>query len=183
MRTWAEVFDEWEASEKGHWEDVYTQRGFSDWKSWRMTYLNGLNIKETQWEDIVVENPQDYAKQLYVGGWNGWKQNRPDESPTTFAQLVQPASDDTRTDVRTNTKVTNLIGTIHDTAILVLKAGDLQVVLEGTHRVAALAIEATDETQRSQGIITFRTADMGANNQHLLKEFASSIETITKPSY
>lgn len=176
---WTQVLNDWQKSEEHQWEPLYTQRGYDSWWEWRESYMKELQLADRDWTQEVRDDAHAYVTQLHVGGYRGWQQYRPENiHAATFEQVTKTVNEEERNytgelrvDVRTNEKIMNLIGKLHDTTILVLKSGDFEVLLDGHHRCAAIAIESTDGP-RSNFNLTVRTCHFKENELDLLKTFA-----------
>ncbi|TAK03629.1 hypothetical protein EPO34_00500 [Patescibacteria group bacterium] len=184
---WQKVLSDWQREEEEAWRPLYTECGFGSWLEWRKSYIDDLQLERRVWTETVIENPHDVVPAYAIGGYKGWKPYRPaGKDVATFADVAAPAApgevafDGTpRLDVRTNRKVASLVGALHDFHIIVLRCGDLNVVLEGTHRCAATAVEAADGN-RSRFRLTVRTAAFDSSERALLEEFCRERAAVIK---
>lgn len=185
---WQEVLDEWRASEEKQWEPVFRERGFASWWEWRQSYLEELEVGKREWKEERVDRPHTVIPGLVIGGYRGWKQYRPVGKDTaTFADVARPVAEGERSyagtprvDIRTNTKVMELVGHLRDTSILVLRCPSLQVVLEGAHRCAATSVEAVDVGSRSKFSARLRFCEFDETERPLLEAFARDRQIRTK---
>ncbi len=184
---WETVLDEWRAAEEGQWEPLFRERGFGSWWEWRQSYVPELGIENRTWTEQVVERPHGVIPGLAVGGFRGWKQYRPaDKDCATYADVARPFAAGElsyagapRVDVRTNKKVMDLVGNLRDTSVLVLRCPSLSVVLEGTHRCAAVAVEAQDGI-RSSFAVGLRFCEFKESERPLLEAFARDRAAVIK---
>lgn len=179
MITWADVLRDWEAAEAQRWESVFRERGYNSWWEWRKSYVEQLGLEDREWIEESIDNPHDVIPTLVIGGYRGWKPYRPAGlDVATFADVARPVEsggrsilDEPRIDVRTNETVMSLVGNMNDSTLLVLQSGDLRVLLDGTHRAAATAVEALDGP-RSSFVATLRSCQFDASERPLLEAFA-----------
>lgn len=185
--SWENVLQDWQASEEEAWRLVYAERGFATWREWRESYVHDLRLDTREWSEELVVDPHRVVPGYAIGGYKGWKRYRPARKDVaTYADIVRPpvpgepsyAGED-REDVRTNGKVFALIGELRDATILALRCGDLTVVLDGSHRCAAIAIEAVDD-RRSAFTLRVRSAAFAPEERTLLEEFCKDRELVVK---
>lgn len=188
--SWSTVLDGWREGEEAQWEPLYTQRGYDSWWEWRESYMKELHLADRTWTQEVIEDPHAYVKQLHIGGYRGWHQYRPEGiEAATFEEVVTPPTDnemnyagEARVNPRTNEKIMSLVGQLKDTTILVLKSGDFQVLLDGHHRCAAIAIESTDGP-RSNFQLTIQTCHFEPNEEELLRNFGKDRAIVIKKKH
>jgi hypothetical protein len=109
-----------------------------------------------------------------------------DEVLTTFEQLVSPVTPGElnrlgkpREDVRDNPKVRALVGGLYDTTVILMRAPGFETLLEGTHRLAAVAVEAASGS-RSNFKLQVHVVDFGETERPLLEKFAQDRQAIIK---
>lgn len=188
---WQAVLEGWQAGEQEQWRELYTERGFASWWEWRESYVQELKLDRREWREEKVVHPHEVIPTLAVGGYKGWKKYRPaGKDVATFADLVIPPApgelsyDSTpRVDVRTNQKVMDLVAHLRDTNFLVLRAGDFSVLLEGSHRAAAVAVEALDAAARSSFTAALRVCHFGDAERSLLEAFARDRQIVVKKKH
>jgi hypothetical protein len=184
---WSDVVNEWRQREEEVWRELYTQRGFADWTAWRESYFTELRLAERAWQAEVLSEPHTLVHSLYIGGFPGWFRYRPQGSElTTFAELAVPPTEgelnrngELREDIRSNPKVAPMIGALHDTSVIVLRAPGFSTLLEGTHRMAALAAEEHDGN-RSAFTLTLQVADFTAEELPFLQAFARERRAVVR---
>lgn len=176
---WETVFNDWKCAEEEIWRPHFTERGFESWQEWRQTYIDELGLERREWYEIIIENPHAVIPGYAIGGYRGWHKYRPEGKELSLfsdiAKLVkaeeQSYEGGERVDVRTNNKIRSLLGNVGDTIIIAMRCVNLAAVLEGTHRCAAIAVEAHDKGPYSSGVFRMRYADFNEQEMNFLKEF------------
>ncbi|MBI2473515.1 hypothetical protein HYV70_03115 [Candidatus Uhrbacteria bacterium] len=186
---WNTVLRQWQEGEEKQWEQLIRERGFSSWWEWRKSYVKELDLEQREWREEIIMKPHDVIPDLVLGGFRGWKQYRPaDKDLVTFREMVSPVvsgevsyAQTSRVDMRTNSRVMSLVGNLTDTSLLVLRSSDFSVVLDGTHRCAATAIEVVDTfLQPSSFVARLRTCQFSESERELLEAFARDREIVIK---
>ena len=178
--TWQEVLRDWEADEVERYRGLYESRGFDSWLEWRRSCFEDLQLAERTWSEALIENPYDVVPQLHIGGFQGWFKYRPERKlHATFADVVRVPiagevsyEGEARVDVRTNDGVMRFKSNPGPVTLLVLIAGDFRVVLEGTHRSAAIAAIAADGLEQLLNPVTARICRFDDSERVLLEDFA-----------
>ncbi|MBT4856922.1 hypothetical protein HON52_01915 [Candidatus Uhrbacteria bacterium] len=184
---WTTVLADWKDSEEEIWRSHYTERGYDSWWQWRKTYSAEFDLPARRWTEEIVEDPHDVIPAIKIGGYRGWKIYRPAGLEiATFADIARhivagelSILGELRIDVRTNEKVKNRAGNLHDTTLLVLRSGDFTVLLDGTHRAAAIAVEAIDDIKSSLKV-TLRVCHFDDSERSLLEKFAKDRRYVVK---
>ncbi|MDG1949312.1 MAG: hypothetical protein P8J32_00640 [bacterium] len=187
---WKQVLKGWREAEEAHWTNFAKERGYDSWWEWRKSYVTDLGLEERAWTEEVLDDPHSYVKQLHIGGYRGWKKYRPANVDTaTFEQVATSPTEgelsyagEERVDVRVNGRVQEFVRKLHDTTILVLRSGDIEVLLDGHHRCAAIAIEGQDGT-KSEFNLTVQICQFANGELELLKTFAQDREIIVKKQH
>jgi len=185
---WSTVLADWKTAEEKSWESLYFERGFDSWWEWRESYIEDLGLADRQWREEVIDNPHEVIPQFAIGGYRGWKKYRPaGKRVATYADVaipVQPGElsfeGELRQDVRTNERVQELVGYLHDTTFLILQSPSLSVVLDGAHRCATIAVEAKDHIPYSNFRAFLRLATFSDEETNLLCKFAEDRKAIVK---
>lgn len=138
---WDDVLNIWQENENGRWEDVFISRGFSDWWSWRQTYISDLGLPYREWHREIIADPLKEVSRWFVGGYRGWKQYIPETELRiplpTFGDIVRHPV------LLMNGRVQQLIQEgIRSTTFIVLRCGSEIAVMDGSHRAAAVALMA-----------------------------------------
>lgn len=137
--TWLEVLDGWRQSEEEGWRPVYESRGFTDWWSWRQTYVSHLALDRRTWSLETMKDPLAEIPKWFIGGYKGWRMYVSEGIVfPTFADVVKHSL------LRENKKVMDLVGFMRSTRLIGLRCGGEIVVVDGTHRAAAIALMAKD---------------------------------------
>ena len=173
--TWEEILKDWEADEVERYRELYESRGFNSWREWRQSYIDDLHLDTREWTQEECECPYDVIPTFVIGGYPGWHTYRPaGKDLTTFADVARPVqegdmsfSGEPRIDVRTNEGVMRFTRDLQDAVILVLRCDDLRVVLDGTHRSAAIAVTAHDQLTRLVDSVTVRTCHFDSSERSL----------------
>lgn len=180
--TWDEVFAGWRNAEEEIWRSVYEGFGWETWNAWRTMMIADLNLQKRTWTEEILKDPHVDIPLFAIGGWNGWKKYRPaGKDIALFGDIVRPPQPGEQSylgeppsDVRTNDKVKPLIGCVHDTTIIALQFPDTIAVLDGTHRCAAIAIEARDGGAKSSGTFCVQLAHFDDSENDVLKKFCTN---------
>lgn len=188
MITWSEILKDWEADEVERYRELYESRGFDSWREWRQSYIDDLRLNEREWTQEQLKHPYDVIPSFVIGGYPGWHVYRPAENHLVmFADVARPVQEgemsfagSERKDVRTNEGVMRFTRDLSDAIILVLQSGDLRVVLDGTHRSAAIAVAAHDGLDRLVDAVTVRTCHFDASERAPLESFAKDRRAIVK---
>ena len=69
--SWKEVFSIWEESEQGIYDDLYTSRGFSSWKDFRLSYFDNIPIESLDWKIHSIDNKD--IPQIQCGAYPSWE--------------------------------------------------------------------------------------------------------------
>lgn len=178
---WDEVFAGWRQAEEEIWRPVYEGFDWETWDAWRTMMIADLNLSRRTWTEEILEDPHNAIPLFAIGGWNGWKKYRPaGKDIASFADIAMPPqpgersySGEPRCDVRTNEKVKPLIGCVHGATIIALQFPDTIAVLDGTHRCAAIAVEAQDGGVRSSGVFRVQLARFDYSENDVLKKFCT----------
>ena len=177
--SWDEVFDGWRKQEEELWRPVYEGFGWDSWAAWRKMMIADLNLEKRTWTEEILEDPHSAIPSYAIGGWNGWKKYRPaGKDSASFADIATPPQlgeqsydGAERIDIRTNEKIQPLIGRVSDATIIALRCDKVIAVLDGTHRCAAIAIEAHDSAPLSKGIFTMLVAQFDDSEKRLFEAF------------
>ncbi len=186
--SWINVLADWKAAEEKNWESFYHERGYASWFEWRESYIEDLGLMDRNWTEEVIKNPHEVIPNFTIGGYQSWKKYRPSgKRVVVFADVAVPVQsneisydNEPRQDVRTNGRVSGLLGNLHDTTFLILQSPSFSVVLDGTHRCAAIAVEAYDGVPFSDFHARLRFAAFFENETSLLRIFAEDRKAVVK---
>lgn len=152
-----EMLSHWVSQEGDRYAPLLVERGFlrpdetnnpvrirEATKTWRKTYLEHLDISNKQWNKETIAQPHDVL-QWRLGGWRGWKGYRmPEATVTTFADVAAGiAEKKPGIPHGHDKKIPDLASIISDALrggeVFVLRCAGQTAVLEGTHRISAIA--------------------------------------------
>lgn len=155
---WNEVFEFWRGNEAGNpdWVKVAQDRGFDSWEEWRRTYVAPFRLEEREWTLHRVTDPMVSVPKFHGGPFRGWIEKiYGDAGPTpTFEEVAKrPAAQE-------NGRVLSLLESFPaETTITGVRTPQGIVVLEGTHRCAAIALaKAGGKTIRTDLTIALGSA-------------------------
>ncbi len=141
--TWKEVFEFWRENEERNpgWEEVAKDRGFASWEEWRRTYVPPFRLEEREWSLYRVTDPMRAVPKFRGGPFHSWIENIYGDagSTPTFDVIAARLAGMKHGGVRKLTdsfpKETVITGVLTDDGI---------VVIEGTHRCAAIALAVAE---------------------------------------
>lgn len=181
-----EVVRRWVDQEGDRFSTLLTERGFlrpedeenreavrAAARAWRETYLQGIQPESLEWRQGTAQ-----AKDILdwrLGGWNGWKSYRLNDAQCTTFRNVVDAIDAQRTDIphehldRIPTIAKSIKDILETTDVIVIKCQSAVAVLEGTHRMSALAYAVMHQLPIPENIRIIETtlpeSKIGAFNQ------------------
>ncbi len=155
-----EVLNLWVDQEGSRFKDLLKKRGFlrtedenlSDAihaasKAWRETYLRGIHPELREWAERNVSTADTLEWRL--GGWSGWKSYRPEgKTYTTFHDVIA-AIDSPEAIIPTGHRdripetAKDISNILANSVAIIIRCRSSVAVLEGTHRISALAYAIT----------------------------------------
>lgn len=185
---WIDVLRDWEVDEVEHYRELYESRGFDSWLEWRQSYIDDLHLDTREWTQEQLARSYEVIPTFVIGGYPGWHKYRPAGLDLArFTDVARPPSDgelsmlgESRVDVRTNEGVMRFTRELADAKILVIQCDDLRVILDGTHRSAAIAVAARDGLDRLVDSVTVRTCHFDSSERSILESFAKDRRAVIK---
>lgn len=156
--TWEEVFATWEQVEEGYWDKLIAERGFANWKEWRQRYLAPFLPETRSWGLYLIHEPEATIPDFWVGPYPGWKKYFPaGAGEAHFSDLI------TNKDLPENDKIAAITRYFpEETTMMGIKHKDEVVLLDGTHRAAAITL-AGSQNKKIASAVFIMLADMSAN--------------------
>ncbi len=138
---WEEVFLFWYDNEgrRNNWIDLAIRRGFPSWAAWRLEgYARPFRRREVKWRLYQIRHPLEIVPTFYGGPFKTWiKLHYQDRSTCTFAQLASLPAIENNSTVIQMAKEFPL-----DKDLTALFVSGKIMIIEGMHRVCALALKA-----------------------------------------
>jgi hypothetical protein len=151
-----EVLNIWTSQEGSRYKEILEERGFLDGnqendadaiqraaEAWRATYIQDIHPEIRTWNE--GESATSDVANWRLGGWSGWKSYRQHGKMfTTFQDVATRIDTPTETTPKQHHEVIPAIArdisnVLNSGKIIILRCGDDVAVLEGTHRVSAIA--------------------------------------------
>ncbi len=146
--TWEDVFEGWylrEAARDAGWLQVAQEKGWPDWKSWRLHTASQLSAEDRGWEIYLFDDPTVEIPNMLVGPYSGWQRLLPEDrrNKATFAELVESEAFQGSPQYDGALKMLESSTFPFSTEMIGLRRPDGEVIcIEGHHRSAAIALGA-----------------------------------------
>lgn len=128
-----DVVKRWEDREgfREEWQKVAKEKGFPDWRSWRMSYLKEFGLLDCKWR--VYEVLPSLISAMYTGPYSSWKEFYEDREKSTFNDISEK--------LESNKKVKSMLESFPDESEFIgISDGERFMLIEGHHRAVAIAI-------------------------------------------
>ena len=177
--TWSDVFADWQEREATNpdWVTLAKEKGWSDWKSWRLHTADQLDAKNREWSLFQFDDPIAKIPKILMGPYKGWQSRSTEPNTASFFDLLSiPANYqhflqcepviEMRQDLPF---ATTLIG-LRDT-----ESGNI-ICLDGHHRCTAITIASMDGQQFdfSNAPITIALCDITKKDLPILDTILSN---------
>lgn len=141
--TWTEVFGFWRENEAGNpdWQKHAIERGFASWEEWRATYVAPFHLTERTWRLYRVMDPLSAVPTFHGGPFRAWVEQFYGDAGTTptFSVIAQRVAE------KKNGRVEALLKDFPErTVVTGIETEQGIVIVEGTHRCAAIARAAAE---------------------------------------
>lgn len=154
--TWDEIFQDWKKAEEGWWEELYQERGYTNWEDFRNFYVDQIPVNDLDWKlcDVTPEEVLDFQ----CGMYRGWKEMSQEVGSRRFRDLVRSSR------LTNNIKLNAIFKNFPDDSMLIgFKRNGNIIILEGTHRCLAVSKMINEQDARIQSLsLQLALADISA---------------------
>ncbi len=150
---WEEVFLEWykNEGENSDWNALARARGFSSWAEWRLKgYAERFQCREASWGFYEITEPTTIVREWYGGPFRTWiERYYGGKNTAQFLELAQ------HSELKQLKKIGSIIEEYpRNSVVCVIELANGQMhVIEGMHRVVALAILAEQQKNFSGSLV------------------------------
>lgn len=149
--SWEEAFLFWHESEGQNksWINLAKKRGFETWADWRVReYAKPFACDQANWGLYEIKNPADIIQDFYGGPFRAWiKYYYDGKKEKKFSAIIR------HKDIVKNKNIKALLKNFpKDTILIALEVEKKIYIIEGMHRLSALALLGQEKKAGPQKI-------------------------------